>query len=436
MHTHRRFILILALLVCLTGAASAQSGYTWQIPANSPSTGSVKFDDIYFIDSLTGMACNGDGVAYRTTDGGVTWVNVLQNSQSYFRSVVMTDALHAWVGNFGNFPGSTNPDTVPLYQTSDGGSTWSPAPIPTNTDIGICGLFRVGSQHLYGVGRVQGPSTFVRSTDAGVTWSYTDMAPFADFLVDLHFSGVDTGIVIGGTDNSLQTSHPLILRTVDGGMSWDTVYIGGGAPETWCWKVDFPSPNIGYASIEGASAPVQCLKTTDAGLTWNVQTISNSQFNLQGIGFVNELVGWAGGYYGSHLHETTDGGVNWTPSSTIPVNLNRIRRLSPTLLWASGIRLYKITPTPATSTAPPEHEQLDWQLRRCNSGQCVMIDIPNPDPLLQYELRMYDVVGREMRTQPLTTPASTMISLEGVPNTFIYFVVTEGQRQSCRLYAR
>lgn len=430
----RLFFLVLALS-CL-GSTFAQSGFSWQIPANSPTTSSVKFDDIYFIDSLTGMSCNGDGVVHRTTDGGMTWVSVLQRPLAYFRSLVMTDALHAWVGNFGNFPGSGNPDTVAMYQTTDGGGTWTPAPIPTPKDIGICGLFRVGSQHLYGVGRVQGPSSFVRSTDAGVTWSYTDMDVYSGFLVDLHFSSVDTGIVIGGTDSLLSLAHPLILRTVDGGTTWDTVYVGTGAPENWCWKVDFPSPNIGYATVEGVAAPVQCLKTTDGGLTWNLQTITNSQFNLQGIGFVNDSVGWAGGYYGSHLHETTDGGNTWTPASLTPVNLNRIRRLSPTLLWASGKRLYKVFPTPATFTDPPMVEELNWRLRRCNSGQCVVIDIPNPDQMLHYELKLYDVVGREMRTIALTYPESTTVPLDGIANTFIYFVVSDGQRQGCRLFVR
>jgi photosystem II stability/assembly factor-like uncharacterized protein len=431
-----RWTLVMIGMLGLFGPAWGQSGYYWHIPPNSPYTNSVKFDDIYFIDSLTGMSCNGDGDAYRTTDGGTTWTNVLSKPNTFFRSLVMTDALHAWVGNFGYYPGATLTDSTAVFFTTDGGTTWNPASIPAPKPIGICGLFRIGTQHLYGVGRIQGPASFIRSTDGGTTWTYTDMAPYCGFLVDLHFTGVDTGFVIGGTDTTLSASVPLILHTLDGGASWDTVHTGPQNPESWCWKIQFPSANIGFASIESNQGTVQCLKTTDGGSTWSVKDITTTHFNCQGIGFINDNIGWAGGYYGYNLHETTDGGDTWTHVSD-GYNLNRIRPLSPTLLWASGKRLYRITTTPPTSIVPPQPvSTLSMQVQRCTSNECAIVRVHNPDPLRNYQLQLFDVVGRQMQTIPLTDPAHTKVSLEGIANTIIYFVVTDGEQWVSQLVVR
>jgi photosystem II stability/assembly factor-like uncharacterized protein len=429
-----RWAFVALFMVGFYPQAQAQSGFYWQLAPNSPFTTSVKFDDIYFIDSLAGMACNGNGRVYRTTDAGANWNLVFSVPTAYFRSLVMTDAQNAWVGNFGYYPGAPNTDSTAVYRTSDGGTTWSPAPIPN--PIGICGLFRIGTQNLYGVGRIEGPASFIRSIDGGNSWSYIDMAPHCGFLVDLHFTGVDTGFVIGGTDTNLAACLPIILHTVDGGATWDTVHIGSQNPESWCWKIQFPSPQVGYVSLESNLTPVQCLKTTDAGFTWTVKTITNTAFKLQGIGFVNDTVGWAGGYYGNNLYETTDGGDTWAYIPDVH-NFNRIRVLSPTLLWASGKRLYKITTTPPTYIAPRRsHDPLNMHIRRCNSGECVAVDLPDPDPQRKYVLHLFDVVGKELRTVSLTNPASTTVSLEGMAHTILYFVVTDGERWESQLVAR
>jgi photosystem II stability/assembly factor-like uncharacterized protein len=424
------------ILLFTNGFAFGQSGYYWEVAPNSPFTTNHKFDDIYFLDSLTGMACSGDGLVYRTTDAGITWNIVFSNSDAFFRCLVMTDAQHAWVGNFGYFPGASIYDSTAVYHTSDGGATWVPAPIPVPKPIGICGLSRVGTQHVYGVGRVQGPASFIRTTNGGTSWAYTDMVPYCGFLVDVHFTGIDTGFVIGGTDTVLAASVPLILHTVNGGVTWDTVHIGAQNAESWCWKMQFPSPNIGYASIESAQSPVQCLKTTDGGVTWTIKDITNTQFNCQGIGFVNDSVGWAGGYSGYNHYETTDGGDTWTALS-FAQNLNRIRPLSSTLLWASGKRLYRVTKTPPVNATPPFPPQtLPVQFRRCTSGECVNVDLLDPDPLRVYELQLFDVVGRQIRTLPLSQTSSTYVSLEEIPNTMLYFVVTDGERWVCQLVVR
>lgn len=424
------YICILSLLPCF---AHAQSGYVWEIPAGSPITQSVKFDDIHFLNDTYGMTCNGDGKVYRTSDGGMTWDLVLQNSAAFFRSIVVVDSLNAFVGNFGYYAGSSILDSTAVYHTTDGGTTWAPAPIPTPTRIGICGLNKVGNQNLFGVGRIEGPASFIKSTDAGLTWTYTNMAPYCGFLVDCFFQSVDTGFVIGGSD-SLANSYPIILKTNDGGINWDTVHIGGPTMGSWCWKINFPSQQVGYVSIESEDGPVNCLKTTDGGNNWVIKNITNNHFSLQGIGFVNDNIGWAGGYYGNNLFETVDGGDNWSAVPAV-TNLNRIRKLSDTLLWASGKRLYKITPTPATGvTMGNANSPLQWKIGKCGPSKCVSIKVLQPEIGRNYEVFMYDVAGRLIKSAKIDALEVADFDLSEMAFSIIYFVLTDGQNFNSKLY--
>jgi photosystem II stability/assembly factor-like uncharacterized protein len=53
------------------------------------------------------------------------------------------------------------------------------------------------------------------------------------------------------------------------------------------------------------------LKTTDGGASWTSTTIGTSSDQWFSVYFVNENIGWAGGWYGA-IDKTTDGGATWT----------------------------------------------------------------------------------------------------------------------------
>jgi photosystem II stability/assembly factor-like uncharacterized protein len=431
----KKYTLAIALhiLILLPLFVSAQSGFVWQVPTNAPGTVSVKFDDIHFLNPTYGMTCNGDGKVYRTLDAGVTWDLVLSNPAAFFRSIVIVDSLHAFVGNFGYFAGSNLLDSTAVYQTTDGGATWAPAPIPTPARIGICGLHKVGNQNLHGVGRIEGPTSFIKSTDSGVSWTYTDMAPYCNFLVDCYFHSADTGFVIGGTD-SLTNSYPIILKTNDAGASWDTVQIGGPTLGSWCWKINFPSHQVGYVSIESLTGAVHCFKTTDGGDTWSPKAITPNYFSCQGIGFVNDNVGWAGGYYGNNLFETVDGGDSWNAVPSV-TNLNRVTKLSDTLLWASGKQLYKVTPTPTTGlTLGHTNSPLQWKIGKCGPSKCVTLEVLQPDLQKNYEVFLYDVAGRLIKSANIDAREKVVFDLNDLSHSIIYFVLTDGENFNSKLY--
>lgn len=154
-------------------------------------------------------------------------------------------------------------------------------------------------------------------------------------LNDVYCITENTVVVVG--DNGT------ILKTTDGGTNW--ISKPSGTTNNLS-KVQFPSPNVGYAIKRWSGI---LLKTIDGGESWNtinsgltnindISCISESVFyisddnglkkttnggatfdivnaNTYGpIQFINEQIGYAGGTY-----KTTDGGITWQSINSFSV---------------------------------------------------------------------------------------------------------------------
>jgi len=300
-----------------------------------------RYNDIYFVTPTLGWIANGSGQIYRTLDGGVSWVKQFEKSAAHFRSIGFVDSLNGWAGNVG--PGEFDAtDTSTIYQTTDGGTTWAAVrsyigPKPR----GLCGMHVVNDSVVCAVGRVRGPAFFARTTNRGKTWTSKDMSQYAAGLIDVYFFHPDTGVAVGLTNVDHNSSSGVVLFTVDGGQTWEKRFTTTRVGE-WCWKISFPSKKVGYASIQRNSRIAnQFLKTTDGGKTWQEKPFPINQYFIQGIGFINDSLGWIGGNStASSGYQTMDGGETWQPAG-FGTSLNRFRFLNDTLGYASGQRAYK-----------------------------------------------------------------------------------------------
>src|SRR3954454_13299163 len=102
------------------------------------------------------------------------------------------------------------------------------------------------------------------------------------------------------------------------------------------------------------------LKTVDGGETWERLDIGDPQGNknLEGIGFVDEHVGWVGGwgdatFTGGFSSSTSDGGHTWSDANDIGLFINRFRFIGRPLRvgYAAGLSIYRYSDEPAPSTA-------------------------------------------------------------------------------------
>ncbi len=113
---------------------------------------------------------------------------------------------------------------------------------------GICGLSVVNDSMIVGIGRVRGPVYFLKSTDKGESWHSKSMSDYAMDLMDIYFTSPDSGFAVGGNGPLNESSHGVILHTVDGGETWQNIFTSSQLGE-WCWKINFPSKMTGYVSF-------------------------------------------------------------------------------------------------------------------------------------------------------------------------------------------
>ena len=291
-----------------------------------------RVDDIFMVDVQTGYACSGDGQIVKTTDGGTNWFNIRQDF-NYFRSVEFINTQKGFVGSF-------NASDI-LIKTEDGGVTWTDLSpfIDNRANGGICGLSIPDSNTIYGCGNWYEDSAYiVKSVDGGNNWSFIGMGIYASSLIDMHFLNKDTGFATGR--GPLPMQEAVILHTVDGGQSWTYKYQGTYASE-YCWKIQHFSDDIYFASLENqANIISHILKSEDGGLNWNeiILPFPNAG-TIQGVGFIDSLNGWAGGWTG-YSFETNDGGITWDTMLACPF-MNRVFKVNDTLLFASGGDIWK-----------------------------------------------------------------------------------------------
>ena len=337
-----RYLLALTIaLLAVTPLHAQDAAGTWSLLDASPFH-PYRFEDGSFLDPDTGFIINPTGQLWKTTDGGASW-ELLDTvpAPALLRSTVFVNEQHGFVG--------TLDASDPLYETTDGQTLVNISDrISGPPPMGICGLWAVNEDVIYGVGWYAGPAHFIKTTDGGQTWTSRDMSEYIGSLIDVYFWDEQRGIAVGASNGVASNTRAVVLLTEDGGDTWSVRYISP-VEETgeWSWKITFPTPTTGYVSLEGPSNPAKILKTTDAGLTWSVRTIPGSN-TLQGLGFITEDVGWASGRGTTSV--TTDGGATWSLIS-LDGSINRFEFFGDSLGYAMGKRIHTYTSPKPTNVA-------------------------------------------------------------------------------------
>ncbi len=343
--------------VCTASAAPNEPADTlpdWQTLDTVAFRG--KQDDIVFVGPDLGWYGNGEGKIYRTTDAGATWQLQWDHPGTFVRTLAFVDEITGFAGNVGTgyFPGVT--DETLLYKTTDSGATW--APVPAAQIPGIAGLCAMQvltapfinhgvletKTRVYAAGRVGGPAWLMHSDDLGATWTATDLKDHAGMVLDVHFLDFNHGLIAASSSDDVTQGTARILRTEDAGRTWQVAY-DSGRPFENVWKMSFPTPQIGYATVQSYNPEASerfVIKTTDGGRTWTeLPLVDDARVRQFGIGFLDERRGWVGAV--PHAFATTDGGATWAPAR-MGQAVNKVRVLhtpSGPVAYAIGVQVLK-----------------------------------------------------------------------------------------------
>jgi photosystem II stability/assembly factor-like uncharacterized protein len=223
------------------------------------------------------------------------WQPLNSNITANLNSIFFLDPVNGWaVGESGTF-----------LKTTDAGNSWTSSVLTPTEGFNAVHFFNANEGIIAADNGI-----FLRTTDAGLTWNNISSG-INDNLTALSFSGL-TGIC-GSSSNS-------ILRTTDGGYTWITVIsglFGGGY-----FGAYLVNPSTGYLAGQNAIFQPITAKTTDGGANWTYKPfyINNSEGRLFDIYFFDNNNGvtasavWDGT---GGISRTSDGGMNWT-SVTFP----------------------------------------------------------------------------------------------------------------------
>ena len=297
-----------------------------------------RFDDMNFCNDSTGYISQFSEV-YQTTDRGENWymISLIDSFNNYYvRSIEFINDSVGFAGLLeSNFGLSGN-----LYKTKDGGFTWS---LLQNMQIqpsdGICGMAHYGNT-LIAVGTWSYPAWFYRTNNQGSTWNKKDLSSLASGLVDCYMFNSDT-ILVSGIADSFNQYRATILKTFDGGKTWQRVYLAPATSQnSYCWKMFFRPNGLGISSIEGGPAIIA--RTTDYGNTWTTVTVyNNNNSDLGGIGLLNDTLGWVSDQHTSGTWETHDGGLNWNAVTSDVFSGNRMVVIDSVTALMAGLSIYK-----------------------------------------------------------------------------------------------
>lgn len=282
------FLLSLMLGACASPATPAPHAPDTPSPAQiaAPLVETPALVSMRFLNSLDGWGVT-DTQIVRTNDGGITWYNVTPpglTETGYSVRMEVLDTGHVWVHlpDYDNYPHGGM-----LYRTSDGGLSWTSSSVPfSGGDLRFLDTDNGWALADLGVATGSNAVSVFQTTDGGSTWTqkYTNDPNLTGSGDSLPLGGLKAGIA----PVNMQTAFvygviyapgtPYLFRTDDGGANWTPVELPlpPGA-ENFELGIDpgqmrLVSPSDGFIAMRltGETYQLAVYVTRDAGNTWSL----------------------------------------------------------------------------------------------------------------------------------------------------------------------
>ena len=279
---------------------------------NTPAYGAI-----YFVDEMNGFLLQYNGIINKTTDGGQTWIKVLNQPNTVFLKMSFSSDEHGVVA----FTNSDQSTRAYFLTTYDSGNTWTQDPnMGTNFDFvnqmqflsPDLGFISATLQSTFS-------SNLYKTIDSAKTWTPVLDQNLPYFNGFFRFQSRDTGYF---------AANGALVRTTDGGQQWASteipfygatdvrsfddsfavVYGSDGVAVTRSggnrWeKISQRPTSLGRFFADGSAVLFQQIKacntvsdgntyafvtTNDFGATWHVGPLTKTFWFVDNYAFVNE----------------------------------------------------------------------------------------------------------------------------------------------------
>jgi len=225
---------------------SNDAGMNWKSSFIAGNNVCPTVENIYFLDNNIGYAAQRNRVVSKTTDGGLTWTQIMKDTMA---TAVNNFDVQFINENVGFVVGKLASDISAFYKTVDGGNTWT-----------------------------------------------TQIAALPNELNSLHFFDESSGVVVG--------NESVLAYTGNGGDTWAVANISDTTGVFDFNEVEFFNSNLGLAAGE------ILVKSTDAGKSWKYIAINGLPSKIEAVEIVNESNWYVTG--SKYLFQTTNSGETWT----------------------------------------------------------------------------------------------------------------------------
>ena len=223
-----------------------------------------------FTNEVTGWIAGGEysrwekALLLKTEDGGDTWFQLQIDGDFVIEMIDFINDSVGWVIGNGNSFGY-------ILKTIDGGQSWSRQKI-TPQDLTLRSIQIINDS----VGYITGRHIILKTVNGGTDWIDISPQNSENRIYEIcHFFNSQTGLVIGYIMyNDWITQQSVILRTDNGGMTWEETVV---AEFDRIITVQFIDDSTGFFSAkESDQDSCSLYKTTDRLRNWSMINQSNN----------------------------------------------------------------------------------------------------------------------------------------------------------------
>ena len=217
-------------------------------------------ESIFFANNLVGWAVGWENPIYKTVDGGDNW-QVVANNNLRLKSILFIDSNNGWA--IGTRQVGTTEEGV-IIKSLDGGYNWDT--VYTSQDYVFNSVFFNSALKGYVVGY---SGIILSTTDGGAHW-YPQFDNSNKFLADIFFINENNGWVVG--------DDGIILKTTTGGVSFFEEEEIDEVPTEFMLLQNYPNPFNPVTSIQYAVSSRQFVKLTVYDVLGNeIETLVNEE---------------------------------------------------------------------------------------------------------------------------------------------------------------
>ncbi|HLG02539.1 MAG TPA: YCF48-related protein [Bacteroidia bacterium] len=343
---------------------------------------------------------------YRTFDGGASFDSVHVPQMGQYNSIYFMNNME------GFFSGYDSLGPV-VKRTVNAGLNW--VDITPANFVGSPGEVKFANT-FNGVFLSSSPEFYV-TTDGGLTW---DTVMFGyDYFNTLDFPDGQTGY-IGGFDGTF-AYRGVIAKSTDAGATWNVI-TNLNEWNSWITQVQFVSADTGFAAYNPWSLPAKIIRTNDGGVSWD--TVLFTPGNIVRFSFYNADIGFVVSDSGS-IYRTADGGMTWQLDRPATAYLNDIG-ITNNYVYAAGTGGLVLKRNLVTGLAENVFAN-DFSVFPNPAIDFVKIELPAD--FTAKSVRVFDISGRKILFLPWEIMNNEVIlTTSGLPAGIYFLEISGGEK--------